>query len=150
MTIVERVHCESQLPAPARAYARDTITLGWEDRLQGHGRRRTDGGIDFGLSLPRGSILRAGDYLVLDAESAIVAVVERPEAVFVIEPRSASEWALWAYHIGNRHQPVMITDHALLCPDLPGVEGLLHQQHIPHTRAVRPFTPATAVAGHQH
>jgi len=150
MTIVERAFHESELPEPARAYARDTITLGWEARLQGHGRRRTDGGIDFGLSLPRGSILRAGDHLVLDAESAIVAVVERPEAVFVIEPRSASEWALWAYQIGNRNQPVMITDHALLCPELPGVEQLLDQQHIPHTRAIRPFTPATAVAGHQH
>ena len=150
MTVVERVHRESELPGPARAYARDTITLGWEDRLQGHGRRRSDGGIDFGLSLPRGSVLRAGDYLVLDAESAIIAVVERPEAVFVIEPHSAAEWALWAYHIGNRHQPVMITAHALLCPDVPGVEQLLHQQQIPHSRAQRPFTPATAVAGHQH
>ena len=74
-------------------------------------------------------------------------MVERPEPVFVIEPRHASEWALFAYHIGNRHQPLMITDRAIVCPDVPGVEQLLQQQHIPYTRAMRPFTPATAVAG---
>ena len=75
-----------------------------------------------GPSLPRGTVLRAGDCFVLDDERRVVMVVERPEAVFVIEPRSAPEWALFAYHIGNRHQPLMITDQALVCPDVPGVD----------------------------
>ena len=101
------------------------------------------------LSLPRGSVLRAGDCFVLDAVRIVVTVVERPEPVFVIEPRSAPEWALFAYHIGNRHQPVMITDRALVCPDVPGVAQLLHQQHMPHTRAMLPFTPATTLPAHQ-
>ena len=61
----------------------------------------------------------------------VVAVVERPEPVFVIEPGSAREWGLYAYHIGNRHQPVMLTDRSIVCPDVPGVEQLLNQQHIP-------------------
>jgi urease accessory protein UreE len=57
---------------------------------------------------------------------------------------------LYAYHIGNRHQPLMVTEAGLVCPDVPGVEQLLHQQHIPFTRAMLPFTPAAAVQGHQH
>jgi urease accessory protein len=126
------------------------MTLGWEDRVHVHGRRRSDGGVEFGLALPRGSVLRAGDCLVLDAVRTVVTVVERPEPVFVIEPRSAQEWALYAYHIGNRHQPVMITDRALVCPDVPGVAQLLQQQHIPHVQAMLPFTPATVAAAHQH
>jgi urease accessory protein len=150
MTIVERVYKSGDLPDAARAFARDTVTLGWEDRTHVHGRRRTDGGVEFGTSLPRGTVLRAGDSLVLDAERLIVSIVERVEAVFVIEPRSAHEWGLFAYHIGNRHQPVMITDRALVCPDVPGVEQLLQQHHMPYTRASLPFTPATAAAGHQH
>jgi urease accessory protein UreE len=68
----------------------------------------------------------------------------------VIEPRSAPEWALFAYHIGNRHQPLMITDTALVCPDVPGVAPLLQQHRMPYTRATRPFTPAATVAGHAH
>ena len=150
MIVVDRTVRESELPDVSRAYARDTMTLGWEERVQAHGRRRSDGGVEFALDLPRGSVLRAGDCLVLDEARTVVTVVERPEPVFVIEPPSAQEWALYAYHIGNRHQPMMITTRALVCPDVPGVEQLLHQQHIPHSRAMLPFTPATAAAGHQH
>jgi len=150
VTVVERVCKESELPDTCRAYRRDTITLGWEDRTHVHGRRRTDGGIEFGTSLPRGTVLRAGDCLVLDNERLVVTVLERPEPVFVIEPRTTPEWALFAYHIGNRHQPVMITEHALVCPDVAGVEPLLQQHKMPYTRATLPFTPAATVAGHQH
>ena len=150
MTVVERVHKSSELPESVRGFVRDTVTLGWEDRTHVHGRRRTDGGREFGLALPRGAPLRAGDWLALDGERILVAVVERDEPVFVIEPRHVAEWALFAYHIGNRHQPLMITERAIVCPDVPGVGQLLEQQRIPYTRATLPFTPATAVAAHQH
>jgi urease accessory protein len=148
--VVDQVFRERELPETARGYARDTITLGWEDRTHVHGRRRTEGGVEFGTALPRGTVLRAGDCFVLDDERRVVMVVERPESVFVIEPRTAPEWALFAYHIGNRHQPVMITGHALVCPDVPGVELLLQQHKMPYTRATLPFTPTATVAGHQH
>ena len=59
---------------------------------------------------------------VLEVERLVVSGVERDEPVFVIEPRSPHEWGLFAYHIGNRHQPLMITGSALVCPDVPGVE----------------------------
>jgi urease accessory protein len=150
MTVVERVYRPSDLPELCDAYARDTIALGWEDRTHVHGRRRTAGGVEFGTSLPRGTVLRAGDCFVLDDERVVVAIVERPEAVFVIEPRTAPEWALFAYHIGNRHQPVMITDRTLVCPDVPGVEQVLQQHQMPYTRATLAFTPATSGAGHHH
>ena len=150
MTVVERVYQNGDLPETALAFSRDTVTLGWEERTHGHGRRRTDAGVEFGTSLPRGTVLRAGHCFVLDAERLVVSIAERQEPVFIVEPRSAQEWALFAYHIGNRHQPVMITEHALVCPDVPGVEQLLQQHHMPYTRARLPFTPAAAVAAHQH
>ena len=150
MFVVERVYRETELADASRDYARDTVTLGWEDRTHVHGRRRTDGGVEFGTSLPRGTVLRAGDCFVMDEARLIVAVVEEPEPVFVVEPRSAPEWALFAYHIGNRHQPVMITDRALVCLDVPGVEPLLQQHQMPYTRAMLPFTPAATVAAHHH
>jgi urease accessory protein len=150
MTVVEHIHREPDIPDRARTYTRDTVTLGWEDRTHVHGRRQTDGGVEFGTALPRGTVLRGGDWLALDGERVLVAVVERDEPVFVIEPRHAAEWALFAYHIGNRHQPLMITDRALVCPEGPGVEPLLQQHHMPYTRAMRPFTPVATVAAHAH
>jgi urease accessory protein len=150
VTVVEEVIRNGELPAAARSYARDTVTLGWEDRTHVHGRRRTDGGVEFGTSLARGTVLRAGDCFVLDEERLVVSIVERPEPVFVVEPRTPHEWGLFAYHIGNRHQPMMVTDRALVCPDVPGVEPLLQQHRMPYTRATLPFTPAATVAAHHH
>ena len=146
MTVIERVHC-GDVPAGFRT---DTLTAGWEDRARAHGRRTSDGGVEFAMSLPRGTVLREGDSFVLDDERVVVTVRERAEPVFVIEPRTAAEWALFAYHIGNRHQPVMITDRALVCPDVPGVEQLLQLHHMPYARARMPFTPVAATAGHHH
>ncbi len=126
MTIVEQIFRESELPAASRTWARDTMTLGWQDRTQSHGRRCTDSGVEFGTSLPRGTVLRAGDCFCLDADRLVVFVLERAEPVFVIEPRS------------------------LVCPDVPGVEPLLQQHQMPYVRSTLPFTPAATVAGHQH
>ena len=150
MVVVEQVFNIADLSEEARSYARDTLTLGWEDRTHARGRRRTDGGVEFATSLPRGTVLRAGDCFVLDPPQLVVAVVEQPEPVFVIRPRAPAEWALYAYHIGNRHQPLMITSDALVCPDLPGVEQLLEQHHMPYVRQRQAFTPAALVTGHSH
>jgi urease accessory protein len=150
LIVVEQIHRKDTLPATARRYTRDTMTLGWEDRLRVHGRRQSDGGVTFGLHLTRGTILRGGDCLVLDEAKTIVVVAERPESVFLIEPRTPQEWGLFAYHIGNRHQPLMITETGIVCPDVAGVEQLLQQQHIPFSRTTLPFTPATSVASDHH
>jgi len=115
-----------------------------------HGRRLSDGGVAFGLSLTRGTVLRDGDCLVVDEAKTIVVVVERSEPVFLIEPRTPQEWGLFAYHIGNRHQPLMITETGIVCPDAAGVEQLLEQQRIPYARTTLAFTPATSVAGDHH
>jgi urease accessory protein len=146
--VVEQLYREDALPPPARGYARDTLTLGWEERLHVRGHRRSDGGVAFGLSLPRGTILRGGDSLVLDEAKTVVVVVERPEPVFFIVPRTPQEWGLFAYHIGNRHLPLMISEGGIVCPDVAGVEHLFEQQHIPFGRATLTFTPATSMAHH--
>jgi urease accessory protein len=150
LPVADRTYREENLPVAARAYARDTITLGWEERLRVRGRRFTDAAAEFGTALPRGTVLRAGDCFVLDALRIVVRVVELAEAVFVIEPRTPSEWGVIAYQIGNCHQPIMITDCAIVCPDVPGMEPLLRQHGIACVRAAMPFTPAAVVPEHRH
>jgi urease accessory protein len=150
LPLAERVFTEAEVPPAARGFARDTVTLGWEERIRTRGRRRSDGGVEFGTALPRGTVLRGGDWLVLEQARLLIAIVERDEPVFVVEPRSPAEFGLFAYHIGNRHQPIMITDGALICPDLPGVEEMLRYHDIAYARATRPFTPVSGLAAHQH
>ena len=144
MTVIERVYRERDLPDVARGFTRDTVTLGWEERTRAHALRTTDNGVEFGTSLPRGSVLRAGDCLIIEPARTVVRVVERLEPAFVVEPQTSAEWGLFAYHIGNGHQPLMVTDRALVCPDVPGAEALLQYHRIPYVRAEIAFTPTTA------
>jgi urease accessory protein UreE len=145
--VADAIYRTEALPGRARAFARDTIALGWEDRMKTRGRRRSESGVEFGTALPRGTVMRGGDCLVVESARVVVEVVERPEPAFVIEPRTPPEWGLFAYHIGNGHQPLMVTDRALVCPDLPGVEMLLQYHGIPYERADVAFTPTTT-SGH--
>src|SRR5262245_23983865 len=148
--LIEHVVPASAAQAVDASFRRDTMTLTWEDRSKSHGRRRSDGGIEFAVSLPTGTVLREGDAFVLEAVQTVVRVREASEPVFVIEPRTPQQWAAYAYQIGNRHQPLMIGDAELICPQQPGVERVLQQLHIPYTAASRPFTPAIASPGHAH
>ncbi len=148
--VIEQTLREDALPGPSRGYARDTITLGWEDRLHVRGRRRSDGGVGFGLWLPQGTMLRGGDCLVVEEAKTVVVVMERPEPVFLIEPRTPQEWGLYAYHIGNGRQPVMIAENGIVCPDVADVEQVLEQRRIPFARTTLAFTPATSPAGDHH
>jgi urease accessory protein UreE len=150
LPVAREVCREEIVPAHARDYARDAITLGWEARLKARGRRISDTGLEFGTALKRGTILRAGDCFVLDQTRVLIVVAERAEPVFVIRPASTEEWALFAYHIGNNHQPMMIADAAIVCPDVPGIVQVLEQHGIPFSRAGRTFTPVGVLADHRH
>ena len=148
LPVVREVWPLDTLPAPAAAWRRDTITLGWEARLKARGRRRSDAGVEFGTALPRGTVLRAGHCFLLP--DLVIVVLEREEPVFVVTPAVPSDWGRFAYQIGNSHQPLMITSDALVCPDVPGMRQVLEHYAIPFTTAWRPFTPMGFVAGHGH
>jgi urease accessory protein len=150
LPVVREVSRETSLPGGARDYRRDTTTLGWEDRLRGRARRRSDAGLEFGTALPRGTVLRAGDCLVVVEARAIVVVVEREEPVFIVSPSSPHEWGLFAYHIGNSHQPMMLSAEGIVCPDVPGMEQLLQLHGVTFSRAMRAFTPVGFVPDHRH
>ena len=150
MTIVEHTYTEAEIGSQYTDYTRDTLTLTFEDRRQGHGKRSSDGGLEFAISLPSGAILKGGDCLVLAAEKTIVTVQEAPEAVYIVHPKTPQEWAYYAYHVGNRHQQVMIGETELIFLQNPAVRSLLDQLHVHFESDTRPFTAALANVGHSH
>ena len=135
LVVVEQAHPENALPATARGYARDTITLGWDDRLRVRGQRRSDGGIVFGLSLPRGTTLRGGDCLVLHEVNTVVVVIEWPEPVFLSEPRTPQKWGVVC--VSHRQSAPAAHDHR-------------HRNRLPRCRRRRtaPRTAAHSVFAH--
>jgi len=150
MTIVESTIQAADIAADCDDYRRETLTLTWEQRRQGHGLRRSDKGLEFAISLPGGTVLKAGDCLVLHAERSIVTINEAPEPVYVVRPTTPQDWAYYAYHIGNRHQEVMIGTTELICLQNPAVRSLLEQLHVQFETGERPFTAALVNVGHSH
>ena len=150
LPVARDVYRAEALPQSAAGYRRDTITLGWEERSKTRARRVSDAGFEFGTVLPRGTLLRAGDCLIADDSKTIITVMEREEAVLVVEPASQTESSVFAYHIGNSHQPMMLHGTAIVCPDLPGVRQVLEYHRISFSQARRPFTPLGLVPDHRH
>jgi urease accessory protein UreE len=127
MTIVEQIIPAAGIDAKYTGYRRETLTLTWEQRRQGHGRRMSDAGLEFAISLPGGTVLKGGDSMVLEPERTIVRIQEAPEPVYVVRPKTSQDWAYYAYHV-----------------------GLLEQLHVHFETSQRPFTAALVNVGHSH
>ena len=150
MTVVEKTIKASNIGSQYRDYRPDTLTLKWEDRRQRHGRRRSDAGLEFAISLPAGTILKGDDCMILEPERTIVRISEAPEPVYIVRPKTAQDWAYYAYHVGNRHQEVMIGETELIFLQNPAVRSLLDQLHAHFETGIRPFTAALVNVGHFH
>lgn len=139
--VADAVFRFDRLPAGLLEVPRDTVALGWQERMKPRARLRTAGGVEFGTALPPGTVLRDGDCLALDRPPLVIAVRELDEPVLVVRVASAEQGARWSYCIGNSHQPLMVTEGALVCLDVPGMEQVLTHHAIPFTRETRGFTP---------
>jgi urease accessory protein len=126
-----------------------TLSLTAEDRQRSRHPFKSDRGDDVYLNLPRGTSLRDGDWL--EAETGELAQVKaKPEPVFTITASSSLELLKAAYHLGNRHVPLEITDIYLrLSPD-PVLKDLLEHRGLNVIEEIAPFQPETGAYGHSH
>lgn len=128
----------------------DTLTLTFDVRQKSRLSTRTDGGIDVGLFLPRGLMLRSG-MMLTGADGVKVLVQAAPEAVSVVRSGDPLLFARACYHLGNRHVSLQIltgelrylTDHVL--------DHMLEGIGLAVTHETLPFEPeAGAYHGHDH
>lgn len=87
----------------------DHLVLTFDRRQKSRLRTRLESGTEVGLFLERGTILRDGDFLRTE-EGVLVRVVAAPEQVYLVRCDSALELMRAAYHLGNRHVPLEISD----------------------------------------
>ncbi|HEX7952729.1 MAG TPA: urease accessory protein UreE [Burkholderiales bacterium] len=83
------------------------LVLPFELRQKSRLRTRTASGEEAGLFLPRGAVLRDGDFLEAE-DGRIVRVTARPENVLQIGCADPVQLARIAYHLGNRHVALQI------------------------------------------
>jgi len=117
--------------------AADTIALDYDGRRQRRRVLTAAGGLAFLLDLPRSTLLRDGDGLVLE-DGRVVVVRAAAEALTEARAQSPEALTRAAWHLGNRHLPVEVRADALrLRPD-PVIEDLLARLGL----ALRPIMAA--------
>jgi urease accessory protein len=128
----------------------DIIELNFDTRQKSRFRATLKNGVDIGADLPRTGILRSGSYIATESGN-ILRVEAQAEKLMKVSASHEFDLLKAAYHLGNRHVPLMLTPTALYFePDhvlAEMVRGLgLSIQDVDH-----PFEPESgAYAQHQH
>ena len=85
-----------------------TITLTIDQRIRSRLKATLDDGIEVGIILPRGSLLRGGDLLLSHDSVSVIEVVAAKENVSTVYSDDSTELTKAAYHLGNRHIPLQV------------------------------------------
>jgi urease accessory protein len=128
----------------------NTLALPFDTRQKSRFRATLATGIDIGVDLPRTGVLRSGAYIATDSGETLQ-IIAAPETVMQALAPDAFTLLKAAYHLGNRHVPLMLTPEALYFePDhvlAEMVEGL----GLTITTMQHPFEPESgAYAQHAH
>lgn len=132
--------------------ASDTLTLPYELRCKSRLRVSLDSGAEAALNLERGSILRGGELLQSENGDLVVKVVAADEAVYDVTAADTLSLTRAAYHLGNRHVPLQITDGWLRLEQDAVLRDMLLGLGATVKEASAPFEPEAGAygGGHRH
>lgn len=131
-----------------------TVSLDWDVRQKSRFDATDSTGRNFGVFLPRGTLVRGGDVLVLE-DGALVRVQAAQQEVLRItacaQHGSAFDLTRAAYHLGNRHVPIELQpDHLKIEPDHV-LADMLRAMHMTVVQVQEAFEPeGGAYGGHGH
>jgi urease accessory protein len=137
--------------------ADDTLTLAFDQRVLGRLKATSDAGLEVGLFLDRGQVLRDGDGL--RAESGeVVRIQAAVEPVVTARIGAGLPLARLAYHLGNRHVQLALGEDArggyVRFPPDHVLEDLAERLGASLARHQAPFDPEPGAyqqpGGHAH
>ncbi len=142
--------------APVLLKRAPTIELDWDSRQKSRFDATDSSGRAIGVFLPRGTVVRGGDVLVLE-DGSLVRVIAAKQAVLHIShcPQHGTLFDLTraAYHLGSRHVPIELKpDHLKIEPDHVLAE-MLRAMHLIVRADVQAFEPeggADSAQAHAH
>ena len=133
-----------------------TVALDWDVRQKSRFDATDSTGRVIGVFLPRGTLVRGGDVLVLE-DGSLVRVQAAPQDVLRItacaEHGSPFDLTRAAYHLGNRHVPIELKpDHLKIEPDhvLAAMLRAMHMTVVTVQEAFEPEGGAYSSQGHSH
>ena len=129
----------------------DRLILPFDRRQKSRLRVTLESGIEAGLFLERGTMLRGGDRLRGD-DGRIVLIVAADEPVMRITATTTHQLMCATYHLGNRHVPLQIGEGWLILEQDHVLQEMLLGLGVTVTYQNAPFEPEAGAygGGHRH
>ncbi len=127
-----------------------TLPMTADDRTRSRHRFEMDAGEVVNLCLPRGTVLRDRDLLQSEDGSCLVLVTAKPESVLTVRASTGLLLMRAAYHLGNRHVALEVTDNYLRFSPDSVLQGMLEKMGLEVIAEIVPFQPETGAYGHSH
>jgi urease accessory protein len=144
--------------APVLVRRASTVELDWDVRQKSRFEATDSMARQLGVFLPRGTLVRGGDVLVVE-DGSMVRVLAAPQAVLRITYCQSHgkpfDLTRAAYHLGNRHVPIELKpDHLKIEPDHV-LADMLRAMHLIVNEVEEAFEPeggaySTGAHGHGH
>ena len=138
------------LPANPDVVVSFILPMTADDRTRSRHRFETDTGEVINLHLPRGTVLRDRDLLQSEDGSCLVLVTAKPESVLTVRASTKLLLMRAAYHLGNRHVALEVTDNYLRFSTDSVLQGMLEKMGLEVIAEIVPFQPETGAYGHSH
>jgi len=129
----------------------DVLLLPYEKRQKSRLRAQLESGLEVGLTLPRGTVLRGGDCLLSD-DGKVIVVQAEPEQTSKVVCEDRLLLMRAAYHLGNRHVPLAITADGLSYLQDHVLDEMVLQLGLTVKHELSAFEPESGAyaGGHQH
>jgi urease accessory protein len=127
---------------------RDTLLLDHERRRNPAGAVVALRGTSIELALPRGTMLRHDDLLLLD-DGGLVEIVARPESLIEIRADEIALLARAAWLLGDHHIPAQLSERRLRVRQSEAVAALLQPLGLKLANIEAPFEPEGGAYRHE-
>lgn len=134
---------------------KDRTKLDIDSRIKSRSKIVLNSGQEAGVILPRGLLIRGGDYLSTEDESIIIEVLAANENVSTAYCNDKLLLARACYHLGNRHVPLQIATDFVRYQHDHVLDEMLTQLGIKVLVEQAPFEPEagayqSSTIGHHH
>lgn len=132
---------------------RQYLQLDFDTRQRSRFRATLQNGEAVGIDLPRTGTLKDGD-VVQNASGDIIQIFAKPQTLTKVTADNAFELMRGAYHLGNRHVPLMLVQHdndyALYFEPDYVLADMLVKLGLTVSEVEHAFEPETGAYGHSH
>jgi urease accessory protein len=125
------------------------LELPFERRQKSRQRAVLASGEEVVIALPRGAVLRGGDWVVA-SDGRVIEIIAQVEPLLHVECDSPEQLARVAYHLGNRHVPVQVGEGWLRLAADHVLEEMAKGLGARVTRVDAPFEPEAGAYGAHH